>query len=747
MFPSIISKEDDNTPLGSMRLFSSNQGNLITTNDGKKYLKSGVIAPKSDFPSIPDEFCDYLGAPLQTKLGSGGIYTQIMVDPYGGTTFVLDTSWGTSGAGTVYRIEGTSETSTADVTAFLNPDRAGQPGAYTTYVHAVGGVVYTFGDRNNDPDAPVVASDISTCNDLTVGLYPVGGTGDGGFIVPAAHQIKSMSTGAGIQHVLLKRVDGTATATAYYGNRPTWTLGNMPSSQIWTDCCFGTTTALFVAVASGGTVAASSPNGFTWTTRTLPASASWSSVATDGTNYVAVSSGSTQGALSTNGTTWTSVTLPSSANWQKVAFGNGLWVAVAGGTNGSNAAATSTDGTNWTARTLPATANWVDVKWSTGLQRWVAVADCGRAGVITSADAITWTAKAMPTPLGFSMLRGNSSNMIAIATPPNGGYNFIVARSTDQGATWTYYRKWFQGTTTTAESATSYGPIQWRVAFANSRFVIVSAAGTTAGYVVYHSTDGLTWTKVQVTSTLARATPNAIAWNGTAWMISHPYSSSVPAASNKFGYSTDLVTFSEKTMPVTAVWTGISAFGNVFLTLSPNGSWTNIWTSTDGTTWTSRGNHSMYLTALTQYSTYNAELGMSYVKSQGYICSYTKFEGQIFQAPGSIVGGNRFEAVASSIKVGPNRVAYNASGAIVARDEGINTFGGGSAVPVKTYSAAISLSGTSNFWAHPTAVGDDHFMLSSAGPFLLKVDKRLYIDNTRAGTEASGAMTYYMRVA
>lgn len=34
----------------------------------------------------------------------------------------------------------------------------------------------------------------------------------------------------------------------------------------------------FVAVAYGGTVAATSPDGVTWTARTLPSSASWSSV-------------------------------------------------------------------------------------------------------------------------------------------------------------------------------------------------------------------------------------------------------------------------------------------------------------------------------------------------------------------------------------------------------------------------------------------------------------------------------------
>ena len=51
---------------------------------------------------------------------------------------------------------------------------------------------------------------------------------------------------------------------------------NMPSAQQWRSVTFGN--GLFVATSSGGTVAATSTDGATWTSRTLPGTGSWSTV-------------------------------------------------------------------------------------------------------------------------------------------------------------------------------------------------------------------------------------------------------------------------------------------------------------------------------------------------------------------------------------------------------------------------------------------------------------------------------------
>jgi len=77
---------------------------------------------------------------------------------------------------------------------------------------------------------------------------------------------------------------------------------------------------MFVAVATGGTVAASSPDGITWTTRTIP-TAGYCGVAYGGGMFVAVANdGGTVAASSPDGITWTTRTIPA-ANYRSVAYG------------------------------------------------------------------------------------------------------------------------------------------------------------------------------------------------------------------------------------------------------------------------------------------------------------------------------------------------------------------------------------------------------------------------------------------
>jgi hypothetical protein len=63
--------------------------------------------------------------------------------------------------------------------------------------------------------------------------------------------------------------------------------------------------------------------------------------------YVALLSGTATAYSSPDGLTWTARSLPSSQSWSKVIFANGVFVAVATATS---SAATSTDGINWTSR-------------------------------------------------------------------------------------------------------------------------------------------------------------------------------------------------------------------------------------------------------------------------------------------------------------------------------------------------------------------------------------------------------------
>jgi len=131
--------------------------------------------------------------------------------------------------------------------------------------------------------------------------------------------------------------------TAKSTNGNTWTAGgNLPSSTTWTSVAYGN--GRFVAVASGGrSVAYSIDKGTTWTTVSpgLPSSATWTTLRYGQGLFVALASGTDVAATSPDGITWTSRTMSANTNWRALAFGNPdnhpIWIAASNtsGTIGS----------------------------------------------------------------------------------------------------------------------------------------------------------------------------------------------------------------------------------------------------------------------------------------------------------------------------------------------------------------------------------------------------------------------------
>jgi hypothetical protein len=189
-----------------------------------------------------------------------------------------------------------------------------------------------------------------------------------------------------------------STAAAYSEDGITWTASTMPSSADWISVAYGggrfvaissgaggavavsldgenwdiTSTltdsdytevaygrGLFVAVRTGTTVAKTSPNGVTWTPRTLPAALAWNSVVWGNNKFVAVATDSNDGAISLDGVTWTTVTLgavdSSTAGYQRVRYGQGLFMATVyqSGQTGYSFCVTSEDGLTWNEQSLP----------------------------------------------------------------------------------------------------------------------------------------------------------------------------------------------------------------------------------------------------------------------------------------------------------------------------------------------------------------------------------------------------------
>ena len=205
----------------------------------------------------------------------------------------------------------------------------------------------------------------------------------------------------------------------------TWTLTALalPAATSWSSVAYGTI-GIFVAIASGGTAAASSPDGLAWTAQTLPgASASWTSVTWGNGRFVAIASGGARAAYSLDGLTWYASTLPSATTWTSVGYGQGLFFAVASGTS---SAATSPDGLTWTPRTLASSAAWQSIAFGnpTKVPTWCTVSN-GSATTTTNAGA---------TALGRVVVSSGRVSLIKI-WEPGSNYATTTATVTDPNST------------------------------------------------------------------------------------------------------------------------------------------------------------------------------------------------------------------------------------------------------------------------------------------------------------------------
>jgi hypothetical protein len=139
----------------------------------------------------------------------------------------------------------------------------------------------------------------------------------------------------------------------------TWESHTMPAEFYWyTWYAITWNGTMFCAVATGSNVAATSPDGITWTQRTLPSSATWNSLAWNGTNFCTVAANSTKAAVSDDGITWQAKVLPANRNWYAMTSNGAEFCAVAYNTN---VVATSADGSVWAESPLPVVSSWVAI--------------------------------------------------------------------------------------------------------------------------------------------------------------------------------------------------------------------------------------------------------------------------------------------------------------------------------------------------------------------------------------------------
>jgi hypothetical protein len=182
-----------------------------------------------------------------------------------------------------------------------------------------------------------VASSSGTATASTT-LASGGSVGTNTFVVSSATNIAAgqIVTGIGIPA-------GTYVSSSYTSGT-TITLVNLAGNA---QNFVATGTGTYNFYTPGGTVAALSTNGTTWTSSTLPTSAVWSSIAYGNNMFVAVSATSNTSAYTFDGITWYSSNLSVAAD--KLTYGQGVFVAVS---SASTTAYTTEGGIGWTQRTV-----------------------------------------------------------------------------------------------------------------------------------------------------------------------------------------------------------------------------------------------------------------------------------------------------------------------------------------------------------------------------------------------------------
>ncbi len=223
-----------------------------------------------------------------------------------------------------------------------------------------------------------------------------------------------------------------------------FTLATAFISDVWAPT-LNSGNGFFVAV--GINCAATSPDGITWTARTIPAGTyrrvAWS---TAETMLVAVGDGVV--ATSPDGITWTTRTPGEANNWYSVwrtTIAGGRWVAVA--INGTHRVMYSDNsGVTWSTATAAEANIWRDVlQMASGTV--IAVSQDGTHRIMRSTDCITWTTATSAEQQAYTALATNGTRVVATGSLDSGYTVAATMYSDDDGITWYASRSAMTGLT------------------------------------------------------------------------------------------------------------------------------------------------------------------------------------------------------------------------------------------------------------------------------------------------------------
>jgi hypothetical protein len=293
----------------------------------------------------------------------------------------------------------------------------------------------------------------------------------------------------------------------------------------------------FVTTASGGTVAATSKNGgSSWTQRTLPASASWNTLAYGNNIFLAVGNGSTIAATSPDGITWTQRTMPTSSAWMQAVYANATWV-VSGQNSPSVLSRSSDNGVTW-ANVTSGSNGFCGIAYGNSV--FVHVETDANAGNLaryssTAATGSWSSAGTLGAATGWGRVFYGDNGGFIVCNNLSG--NYVSQSQTGTGSftlrTLPYTQAW--------RTCLAYGNGTWSYL----------TAGTTQAC---SSTDGITWT--------ARTAPSTDTWNSMTYDATQGLFVAVASGGTVAATSpTGTGTWTLRTLPTSADWYPVATNG------------------------------------------------------------------------------------------------------------------------------------------------------------------------------------------
>jgi hypothetical protein len=366
------------------------------------------------------------------------------------------------------------------------------------------------------------------------------------------------------------------------------------------------------AAADGASVLVSSDGGANWSSVATGATASGGGmsdlhgIAFGNSTLVAVGTG---GAIvySGNGTTWTSASSGVTSDLEAVTFANSTFVAVGvGGTILS-----SSDGMSWTKQTSNTNSTLNAVTYGMNGAATSAFVAVGSAGaVVTSPDGAAWTAQTTFTTSVLRAVTTSGSVFVAAGDAKNVGNSHVSVFTSSDGASWT-----------PRDSGLFNEPIAG-LAFATGNFYALGTSGSIA-----RSSDatGTSWSPVL--SPGGRSLPGM--GQNTA-LANVAYNGSLYVAIGNFGAiftSPDGTTWTSRRATGCCVFNESIVWGAGLTTpvwvvsgLASPGGW-YILSSPDGITWTMRANGAQAAYGAVAYG--GSSTGFSFVSSYNNGTNYT----------------------------------------------------------------------------------------------------------------------------